>query len=307
MDFSFSAYGLRIRSEIEVPFAIPGAEAEPDLSIRFGAVPESLSGAARVGPWQVAPGRVVLNANGVARYLIRDGREIVVEVSGAVGGEPDVRTFLVGSVLGACLQLRGRFALHGSAVETGAGAALFLGDRGSGKSTLLAALLDRGFRMLADDVCAIALDADGRPEVFGGFPQVRLWAAAMERLGWNRKPAVLEEARGRRRKWSVPVERFRDAPLAVRTIFVLSNRDQDGISIEPAAPSAALVSLSRHTYRPRLVPLLGLERTRFRMAAASVRHASVIHVRRPRGGFLLEALAERIAESVGEDRFARVT
>ena len=43
---------------------------------------------------------------------------------------------LVGSVLVACLQQRGVLTQHAGAIETEAGAVLFLGHSGAGKSTL---------------------------------------------------------------------------------------------------------------------------------------------------------------------------
>ena len=290
----YRAYGLRIRSEIETPFAASGAEADPDLTIRVGAVPPSLGDSTRSwARWQVAPGRLLLTVDGTARYLIAErGREVVV--APAQDGDGAVGAFLCGSVLGACLQQRGRLTLHASAVETSAGAVLFAGPRGVGKSTLLAALLDRGYRMLADDVSGIALEAGGRPEVFGAFPAIRLWGDVMERLRWDGRGRTLEEARGDRRKWSVSVERFRAAPLPLRAVFLLSTHDRDSIAVEPVPASPAFASLVRHTYRPGLVRALGLERRHFRMVGAVVRHAPVVRVRRPRDSFQLDALADRM-------------
>ena len=299
----YRAYGLHIRSEIEVPFAVSAAEAEPDLTVRVGNVPASLSGSTRAwAGWQAAPDRLLLNVDRTARYLITErGREVVVDP--VADGDGAIGPFLLGSVLGACLQQRGRLTLHASAIETDAGAVLFAGRRGVGKSTLLAAFLDRGYRMLADDVSAVAPGPDGRPEVFGAFPHIRLWADAMERLGWSRKKRALEEVRGPRRKWCVPVERFRDGPLAVRAVFVLASGDGQSIAIQPAPVSAAFASLVEQTYRPRLMRELGLERPHFRMVGSVVRHAQIVRARRPRNGFQLDALADRIGEYLEAARF----
>ena len=291
---SYRAYGLCIRSEIAAPFAAPGRENGADLTIRVGAAPASLGDSTGVwGGWQAAPGRLLLNVEGTARYLITEqGRDVVV--APAAVGDGAVGVFLFGSVLGACLQQRGYLTLHASAIETDAGAVLFAGARGIGKSTLAAALLDRGYRMLADDISAVALDAGGRPEVFGAFPHIRLWADVMERLRWDGQQRALEEVRGTRRKWCVPVERFREAPLPVSAVCVLRAHDRGSIEIRPAPPAAAFANVVRQTYRPQVVRALGFERRRFRMVAAVVRHAPVVLVRRPRDAFQLDALADRI-------------
>ena len=129
----YAAYGLRIRSEIALPLSPPSAEGDPDLRIRIGATPEALA-ASRTGrrAWETAPGLFLLPVDGVARYLVRGGREIVVER--VRNGDGAVIPFLLGSVLAACLQLRGMLTLHANAMATDAGAVLFAGHSGQGKS-----------------------------------------------------------------------------------------------------------------------------------------------------------------------------
>ena len=90
----------------------------------------------------------------VARYLVSGGCEIIIEPH-PTATEKDVRLFLLGSAMGALLLQRGIWPLHGSAIAGRSGAALFVGVSGSGKSTLVGAFHQRGFQVLADDVCAI--------------------------------------------------------------------------------------------------------------------------------------------------------
>jgi hypothetical protein len=69
--------------------------------------------------------------------------------------------------------LEGKLALHGSAIEIGGKAFVFLGRSGQGKSTLAAALCRRGGGLLADD--AVGID----PSPNGGWTVV-----ARERDHW---------------------------------------------------------------------------------------------------------------------------
>ena len=75
-------------------------------------------------------------------------------------GVPDsnVRLFLLGSAMGALLHQRGLLPLHTNAVEVGGRAFAFMGKSGAGKSTLAAWFHDRGFRIVADDVCVVGFD-----------------------------------------------------------------------------------------------------------------------------------------------------
>jgi hypothetical protein len=69
------------------------------------------------------------------------------------------------------------------------------GRSGAGKSTTLAALLDRGCAMLADDVTALACASDGQVEVLPGVARVNLTEAAVNGLGYQRHPGLLESGR----------------------------------------------------------------------------------------------------------------
>ena len=102
--------------------------------------------------FRTAPSLFVLPVDGVARCLVREGREIVVER--ARDGDGAVIAFLLGSVLAAWLQQRGVLAVHAGAVQ-------FAGHAGQGKSTLL------GSSSCADTACSpttgVVPDADGGP------------------------------------------------------------------------------------------------------------------------------------------------
>ena len=287
----YKAYGLHVGSELAVPFApAPLPAPEPDVSIRIGALPEGtgLPESGRQQPWTAAPDAFVLNVDGVARYLVREGRDIVIEPAG--GSDQAIRAFLLGSVLAACLQQRDILTLHASAVETSAGAVLFAGGSGDGKSTLLAALVKRGYAMLSDDVAGIVLDAGERPVALPAFPCVRLWAQALDELDWPGLERVREELE----KYVVPVERFRDASLPVRAVCGLDFHAWDRIEIEAQPPAAAFELLVRCTYRHRHLLGLGRQPAHFRTVAAMARQVPVHLVKRPAYPFSLDALTDRI-------------
>lgn len=294
----YVAWGLRIRCELPVPFAAAGpAPGAPDVTVRLGAVPEALEAPRdRRGPWESAPGLFLLKVDGVARYLVTAGRDVVVEPAG--GDESAVTGVLLGSVMAACLQQRGIVTFHASAVEAGGGAALFAGASGSGKSTLLAALVDRGYPALADDVTGVVLDDGGRPTALPAFPCLRLWADAVDEVGWR------ERTRGRVRdgldKHLAPVERFRASPLPVHTVFALASHNRDGFRIDGNTAGDAFRLLLRHTYRGLYLRGLGRGPGHFRTLAAMARRVPVAGVTRPAHPFRLGALADEIERRLHE-------
>ena len=117
----------------------------------------------RTNRWQARPGAFLMRVEDIARYLVTGGRDMLVDPLGTDDGE--VVAFFASSPFTALLQQRGVATLHAASVATKAGAVLLLGRSGIGKSSLAAALVERGYPLLADDVTGVTLDAGGRPVV----------------------------------------------------------------------------------------------------------------------------------------------
>lgn len=191
--------GLLLRSAIELPELDGGAGPEhreaPDLTLRLGPVPETLADCRHSTPFgstalhQIGPDSVLFNVFDLMRCEIRDGREIVLTLADpAIAGE--ARVYLLGSVLSVLFHQRGLLPLHASAIDHGGGAIAFAGASGIGKSTLAAALMQRGHKILTDDVCVVAAGADGTMTAWPGVPRLRLWTQSMTALGLDGGDAV---------------------------------------------------------------------------------------------------------------------
>src|SRR5437762_891705 len=122
--FTYQAFGLAITSEIECPELLPGKAGLTDVYVRCGPVPEHLENAVKPGILcELGADRFLLKLDGVARYLICVGSEIVIDA--VPKADPAaIRLFLLGPVFGALLHQRGILPLHGSAISTSKGAVL---------------------------------------------------------------------------------------------------------------------------------------------------------------------------------------
>jgi hypothetical protein len=166
--YSYRLFGFRLASDLEFP-ELPTAEGpgRADAEIRVGRLPPASAGGSL--PVPTAEG-AQFSIPDVARYAVLDGRRITVDP--ADGADPkNVRLYLLGSAMGLLLHQRGVLPLHANAVEIEGRAFAFMGPSGAGKSTLAAWFHDQGYRVVADDVCAVQFDGRSRPTVSQGLPR----------------------------------------------------------------------------------------------------------------------------------------
>ena len=293
--YTYTAYGLRFESAIPLPELRPAAPGEPDVTIGYGEVPQSLPLPSASGvAWQSGPGQMLLSVVDVARYLVVENREIRVQpLPGSTAA--DVRAFLFGSVLGAVLHAQRMLVLHASVLHTERGAVLFMGRSGAGKSTLLAAFLQRGYRMLADDKAGITLNADGVPQALPGLPFIRLAADAVAALQY---PVHDSHRRRGLDKYVIPVEQFHTTPLVVRGAYSLNAHNGTDIRLERLHTLDRFQALNRDVYRRRFMHHAEQRRAHFRILGAVSNHASVARVLRPGHPYVIDQLRECIEEDL---------
>jgi hypothetical protein len=286
--YNYRAFGLHIQSSLDCPELLPGQRGEPDLRICLGHVPDNLDEAWVKERWyQAAPGRLLLLVEGVAKFMVIRGREIMIERAPEAGDET-VRLFLLGSAMGALLHQRGMLPLHGSAVAVNGGGVIFGGPSGHGKSTLAAALAHRGYSILADDVCV--LSCDGKDvRLVPSYPQLKLWGDAVDRLGYT--PKSLRRIRPEIDKHGLPVAKeFCDQVLSLRHIYVLDPSETSDFKITPLKGIEKIKALIENTYRYLFLPGLGEREGHFKRCAAVANQVIISRVSRPEGRFALDEL-----------------
>jgi hypothetical protein len=224
--------------------------------------------------------RLLLRVPGIARYLLCDGRAIVYEPA-PHADLGDVAAFLTGAAFGILMHQRGLVVLHASSVEVGGAAVLFLGSSGAGKSTLAAALVQRGYPLVTDDVCVVADDGGGAPQVWPDARLPKLWRNAIERLNLVERPTTA--VRGKLEKFHVDPGSPHASPEALTCGPVYVLREANGplrAGIErPNVVDAALL-LRMNAYRGRLISELRQGELDLRLAGAIGNRGGVFHLTR---------------------------
>lgn len=269
--------------------AVEGIPGETDLTISLALeLPELPDATVREAWWQVSRSALRLEVKDVAVYQVEAGCRILIRAHPA-SDPAEVQLFLLGSAMGALLYQRGIFPLHGSAVETPWGAMVFVGPSGIGKSTLAAHFHRAGYRLIADDVCAITRGGSGKLQVLPSFPHLRLKTDAADRLyGDVASPApshfdvdklVLPLGEGHA---SVPV------PLGV--VHVLKDADGGEPSLAPLRGFESIQSLADNLYRPHFLQGMQTRGEVLRLAGDIAQAAEVVQLSRRRDAAQLDKL-----------------
>jgi hypothetical protein len=273
----YAIFGLMVRSQFRFGDQFP--EADPadvfDVDVRLGTIP--LPAGAEQG-YVITGQGTFLKIPGVASFLIRAGREITIDIE-EQAAERNVRLFLLGSAFGALLHQRQLLPLHANAVEIDGTVVAFCGHSGAGKSTIAAWFLDRGHRILTDDVCAIGFDSYGRAVAYPGIPRLRLWREALEASG--RSPEDFEasfDGSNGRDKFDVPTKRESPLePLPLGAIYLLAKAEEGTgeQTIVPLKGIDAVEALVSNTYRGGYLQMIGGRRAHL---STCVRVANAVSV-----------------------------
>jgi hypothetical protein len=291
---TYTGFGLAISSDLSLP------ELAVDLN------PESVVGEVSITSstredWpelnpsehstptvQMTPNDWRLELEGIGWFRVHQGRSIYWQRWDDSVSDRDLRTFLVGSALGALMIQRGSLMLHATALVMDGKAVLLLGAPASGKSTLAWCLHQQGWQLLSSELTLI----DPQGMVWPGMQQLKLWhAAAMELdLDWKQMPVV---RKGLQRFSLMPTDLStsnQPAPLAV--IYGITRRgkeddkdqEEEGLRIlawPVLRQQAALLQIRNQAFQPRFYRGMEQEQQLFLHAAALVRSVGLHRLQLP--------------------------
>lgn len=225
----------------------------------------------------------------VARFRITGKSLIVVE---AAPGADDaaIRLFLLGSALGALLMQRDLLVLHGNAIAVGERCLVCVGPSGVGKSTLTGRFIQRGYRVLADDVVPI----DRARRAIPGLPRIKLWKDVADKL--NIETEGLSRIRPTIDKFNLALHpgSFCAVPVAVDAIYALSQGHSDEIEMTPVTGMEKFVLIQQNTYRPHFITGMSLQLEHLRQCGDLARSVRTARVSRPTKRYCVDELVERL-------------
>ena len=252
----------------------------PQISRVWGrARRESVSDARIQGLYyHIQPKACWLEIPNITRFLIKQGRQIIVEPFPGVD-EDSLRLFLYTVCIPLVLIYHNFFLLHGGAIHWGKQGVAFLANYGQGKSTLLASFVKRADCFLSDDICV--LNQDG--VIFPGLPFLQLQEDALKKLEID--STSVKMIRPTVQKWFVPVEPvFYSQPVLLKTVYIINPSNRSDVQLTPLVGLKKVQYLKKYTYQPLFVKGLGKDLFYFHQCAALAARTTAIYVERTKQG-----------------------
>jgi hypothetical protein len=231
----YTAFGLGICSELAFPELV-GAGKAWDVTIRL----RQLKGLARAVP--DSENCFLGETANVGMFLVRDGREIIVDPSPGAD-EALLRTIILGPIFAVLLRQRGLLVLHASAIATNGAAIAFLGGAGCGKSTLALTFYTRGYGVITDDVMPVQIGT-GHATIFPGYPQAKMWPDTAASLGYAFERLCPLHSQSEKRIYPL-LDGFPQTSLPLKRVYVVGIGSCN--EIEPLRPREAFVELVRNS------------------------------------------------------------
>lgn len=291
--YFYTVHGLIFSSEFPCPeLCSTGYVKSPDFTIRLGQTPEKLESETRkAARFSISSGQLLLQVDNVARYWVRQGNEVVIQAE-PNASENEIRLFLYGTAFGAILLQQNRLPIHATTVVREGRAVLIAGTTGVGKSTLGHTFVNRGWKLLCDDVTTVEASEKGI-RAHPGFPSIKLWRDVLEYT--NTETSNLSSIRPdfEKYRWDAN-DHFCSEPAKVHALIILNSHSDPEFKIEPVTGTNKFIALTRQTYRRQFIEGMVDQRKLFITWSNILQTCPIWRVHRPKMPLQPEKLADHI-------------
>lgn len=301
MTYKYLAYGIPIISCIELPAFVECLDeinANP-IYVSQGKTPETLQAPAlEEKPFSIFNENELLYAvPDVARYYVRDGKEIIIERTN--GDWSEILLFFYSNCMAAALFQRNLIPFHVSGVFVNENKVLlFAAPSRTGKSTTSVMLQQRGYAPFTDDTAILTVE-NGTCYAQASYPMIRLWQNTIE------KQQVLHEADKFELCYDIELdkygfmfhEQFVSKRVEVVGIIFL-DADGNDMKTENLKPSVAIQQLGNNIYRKQWLNGMKKQILQFKQLTSIVNTIPAWQASRPKGQATFERFAEMIEDQI---------
>ncbi|WP_404405957.1 aldolase [Jeotgalibacillus malaysiensis] len=290
--YDYKAFGLGIKSDVELS-ELKLATTKCDVSItRSDRLSLEWKTESNENTKSFArDGHIMFEVNDIGWFKITGGHTIQYQSTESAELR-QIKLYLLGSCMGAILLQRKVLPLHGSAVLINGKAYAIVGDSGAGKSTLARALMEKGYKLISDDILATRFK-EGVPYLSSSYAQQKLWVESLDMFSMDADD--YESIMLRETKFNVPVKRFYfNGEVELAGVFELSKADLSQPLVKNVQGIERLPLLFHHTYRKSFINRIGLTDWHFNTTARLAGQVDVYKITRPENQSTAHELADMI-------------
>jgi hypothetical protein len=169
----------------------------------------------------------------------------------------------------------------------------FLGGSGWGKSTMAAAFQARGYKIVADDIVAVAIEPDEGPKVVSGFPQLKVMPDVVEEIqnSSGKLPRLHPDYEKRALRAS---RNFYRGTLPLSHVYVLDWCDYHKPIISSVRSQDAFAEVVRHSFISRLLERTNSQMLHFQQSVALLNQVPIRRLSRSKSLSQISNLVEMI-------------
>jgi hypothetical protein len=279
MTYNYQAFGLYIQTNFTIDELKICDEHDIDIHMTMCKLNEYLELGDITKLYEGDLNRFVIRVPKIAIFVIEQGQRIEIYPAEQAHIH-EITTFLLGSVIGACMIQRSRVILHGSVVNVNQQAIAFCGESGVGKSTLLMNFLQAGYTFLSDDMAAITCH-EAVPYVHPAYPSTKLWIDTLHSLSIDH--STLKSVYDRDLKFKLSLESsMSHLALPIHTIYVIEKQDARVISVQEQLGIQKVLRLIEYSYRFNFVVEMKAQGEHLKSLSPLVNHLKIFLVHRPK-------------------------
>lgn len=300
--YLYTAYHLNIASEVNCPMMRKASfePSEADITIRRASLPTVLEDATTERAFFQAKSQCVLAklSDELGYMMIRNGNEILFDAPNA---DPSILTaFTISLGLSTILLQRDYLIIHGNTVQFDGKTFILCGKSGAGKSTTTTALIQRGAKVVADDISPIHFDSNSTPWVSPGIPFSKLWPESFELLGLDTDNSHFISSLQAKRYIPLNDDTALKQDQAIDAIVYLSKSDTASeVSASKFNKTDALLTTRHNSYGYRFIVGMDMLPNHFAQATRLADNIPFFHIERPETGNTLASVLESLSELIG--------
>jgi hypothetical protein len=301
MSYKYLAYGIQIRSEIELPAFVPASEEcdHGSIHVSLGKAREKLvmepleSGSF----FAINEREFLLAVPAVARYYVQNGERVIIDPE--CEDWENILLFFYSNCMAVALFQRNLVPFHVSGVFIDKDRVLlFAAPSRTGKSTTAVMLQQKGYAAFTDDTAVLTVE-NGKCYAQASYPMIRLWQNTIEQQTFldDSDKQILRRDIEFEKYGFMFHDRFVTDRVEVAGIVFLEEQGSD-ISIGQIKPVLAMQLLGNNVYRNQWLNGMRKQVLQFYTLTGIANHLPAWKAARPEGESTFFRFADAIEKQI---------